>query len=331
MVESFRLYLYKILTKSMVFSRIREFIREEWRLEKAKAIVQYFYYFSAFWVILSFSTTFIPEIGRTGIDLTPVWALAWAPLFTPEQVITLVMLFFVMSVFVGILLYERWWGRVLVFLGFLEYVALQFSLGHGSIMEWYPWLYTTFLFIFLPNIFKKGKALLEEHKKFLLVLWGAQALFLSTYTLSGLHKVIVGIDQLAQGQLHSFHPLAFAQQLAYLAPKYQSNVSIFGSFFIDHPYLGWPIYLVVIYVQVFAVWTAIRTSLQKIWAILLILFHLGSAITFHIIFLPEVLLLFLLFFDSPFLIQKEVGVKGLLLDFPIFGWAISKVDKILRR
>jgi hypothetical protein len=69
----------------------------------------------------------------------------------------------------------------------------------------------------------------------------------------------------------------------------------------------------------------VRPSLQKIWAFELILFHIGTTLTMGVSFTPFVLLLGLLFFNSPF--GRNTTIKEMLFDVPIFGQCIEWLMK----
>lgn len=266
--------------------------REPRVVEMAKTLVAYYYYI-------------IPIVGFIEISnrlnmrplTSPPWSLWWASGFDRTAFVNGSEIFFIAAAFVGIFFYRYRAARILVFLAFALIHALESSSGSVN-HQLYNWVYTSFIFIFLPDIWDTPHE--DANKKFLLTVWWAQALVMLTYTMAGLNKVIVGLVQFFSGQINSFSPDAFAYHIAYWVPLLQVN-AIFAPFIVEHPLLGYLPYLFVIVMQVSALYTVIRPRLQKIWAAFLVLFHIGTYLTMGISFFPVIPLLIVLFFNSPFL------------------------------
>ena len=288
-------------------------------LAKAQILVAYYYFIVVFLAIQSFTTM--------GIDLSlpnysPLWPLSWASLFSLDQptTVNIVRFFFVFSAILGAFFYKFTPGRALVFLGIWQMHAVESSFSHPN-HEWYPLLYTSLIFVFLPSIWR-AKEHIEESRKFLLVIWWAQALILLTYSMSGLWKFTATLDQFFQGQIHGFSKDAIAYQIADWLPRLGAE-PILAPFFINNPVFGWPLYIGVHFLEAFAIWATIRPSLQKLWATGLILFHFGTTVTMGIsAFNPSIIVLILLFFFSPF-IPEKVSPKQLLYDLPIVGQVLD--------
>jgi len=117
--------------------------------------------------------------------------------------------------------------------------------------------------------------------------------------MSGLGKFLGVYHQFVAGQTHGLSPQAFAYQIANWLPKFQAN-PILGSYLIEHPLLGWPLYAGIHFVMILSLWALFRPQLQKLWASALILFHVGTYVAMGISFVPPIILLILLFFNSPF-------------------------------
>jgi hypothetical protein len=133
----------------------------------------------------------------------------------------------------------------------------------------------------------------------LTTVWLAQALLLLFYTLTGTWKIVAAAVQLAHGESHSFSPDALAIQIA-RSLLIQGSVSPLGPFFIEHQLLGWPFYVLTIYIELFAFLVAFRPALQRLWAVCLSVFHIFIFLTFHLDFSSQFVLVALLFFRSPF-------------------------------
>lgn len=138
--------------------------------------------------------------------------------------------------------------------------------------------------------------------------------------MAGLGKVFAGFHQMMLGEINSFSVSAFAYQVADWLPKNQQE-AFFGPFIIEHLFIGWVLYLISIYFQTFALWVMVRPSLQKIWAFELILFHIGTTLAMGVSFTPFILLLALLFFNSPF--GREATIKDMFFDLPLVGPCVA--------
>lgn len=287
---------------------------------KARGIVQYYYYHLLFLAVL-FLPWWDPITARKGFS--PLWPIAWSGALTLPVTIEIVRLVFLGGALVGAFFYWHRLGRIAGLLGILQFHALESSFGQPN-HQWYLWLYTAILFLFFSDVWGKTDRLsADTRKKFLTVFWGGQALVLLTYSLSGLGKLMGALQQLAAGQVNSFSPTALSLLIADWLPQMQAR-TVLGSVIIEHPWLGWPLYLGAWYFQLFALVAAFRPSIQKLWAVGLILFHIGTYLTMEIYFLPPVLLLLLLFFDSPFRSPHTTG-KDVLTDLPLFGWALRRI------
>jgi hypothetical protein len=259
------------------------------------------------------------QISAAGYS--PPWPLSWATYLSlsREATINILRFFFVAATIIGSFTYRRFLGRLLVFLGVWQIHAVLSSF-YSPNHQWYPWLYTSFIFLFLPDIWKRiGDR--DANKKFLLMIWCAQALILLTYTLSGFWKFAFLFLQVMNGEVHGFAIDGFAYQIASWLPRLDYKV-ILGEFIIDHPVIGWPIYVGSYFLEFFALWAAVRPSLQKLWATGLVIFHFGTIVVMGIQFMPSILILIILFFNSPFT-PHEFSIKKVIYDLPIVGQILS--------
>ncbi|MCP6719988.1 MAG: hypothetical protein KJI72_01500 [Patescibacteria group bacterium] len=289
-------------------------------LEKAKTITRFLYYFLAF---RSLSILFgRGQYASQEGNFSPIWSIKWAELLNFPDVINIIVFFFLISAFVGALFNQLRVGRVIAFLGVFQLHAFLSSFIQVD-HQWYPWLYVTFLLIFLPDAPAQEYSF-EKRKKFLLVFFGAQAAIFTIYSMAGFGKTYGAIEQFLQGGVHAFAPEALALHIAHWLVA-NNSTSLVGSFIIAHPLVGWPFFVGSIYLLLFSLWAVFKPSLHRLWAFGLLLYHIGVYAAMNISFLGSPLLLLLLFFDSPF---KKRGVKWkeIILDLPLFGWLLRRLN-----
>ena len=105
--------------------------------------------------------------------------------------------------------------------------------------------------------------------------------------------------------------------------------SIFGPILVNNPWVGWPIHLLVIYVEVVAILIIFRPELHRVWGVMLVLFHVGTflpsrppaAALLGIPFSRHMIVLALLFLLSPFAPRFELGRA--LAVVPGIDWLIA--------
>lgn len=298
----------KIIGKLTLSPSLDYFVKTGVAFGKAKSIVQFYYYIQIFIAYLHVRNV-VMFYDRSGFS--PIWPTSWTQNFSYMSVVTFIHLFYIIAVVLGAIFYKYKGARGLAFLGILQFHALQSSFGQPY-HQMYPVLFTSFLFIFLPDVFKAVKVSNIDTKKFLLVFWGAQAYLLLIYSMSGVLKLLSG----------DFGPEAFALQVANWLPMIQEK-PLLGNLPINYPYFFWPFYLGIIYFQTFAIWAAFRPQLQKIWGLALLSFHFGTLLFMAIVFPENVLLLALFFLNSPF--QQSGRARDMLYSFPLFGWLGKRI------
>lgn len=291
-------------------------------IETGRVLVRTLYLvlpFLAYLFLKEFQTPLVQQ------NFEPLWPLWWSYAFPipDDTLVNIVRLGFVISALTGLLFYKKWWSRVIVFIGIWQAQALAssfFLISH----QWYVWLYVSFAFIFLPDAIWTERPDAETRRSFLLIIWWGQAIVMLMYSMAGMWKVVAGIDQTIHGMISGFSPHALSYQVASWVPQLQ-NEALFAPFVIAHPFLVWPAYLLVQYVQVFAVWTLIRPSLQRVWAFELTLFHIGTCLVMGIYFDPFIAILLILFFNSPFT-QTPVSLRDVLYDLPLIGYGLRRLN-----
>jgi hypothetical protein len=319
--KTIQMKIHKVLKDFLQYPSISKLALESNVINASVTLVSYYYFFLVYMSIDAFSR--MDQIVRAQA-YEPLWPLAWSAFFQIDQTLTLniVRFFFVAVTIIGVFTFKSRSGRFLVFLGIWQIHAVLSSFNHPN-HQWYPWLYTSFIFIFLPDIWKKSDT--EANKKFLLIIWSAQALVLLTYSLSGMWKFVSLFDQVISGQIHGFSKDAFAYQVADFLPRVNYN-PLLAEFIINNPVFVWPFYAGSYFLEFFALWTAFRPSLQRFWALGLIIFHLGTFVAMGIQFLPFVAILVILFMNSPFSPAK-FSMKQVILDLPVAAQVIPFFGK----
>lgn len=279
---------------------------------RARLLVRVFYACSLYFAVAMLSDW--PGWLERGTPV-PLWPVAWlthVPLRGGVGAILILDL-------VGALLAAAWpekrWARALFFLGLFECVAFNNSygkIGHSL----HLWVLVSGLLVFLPDLKTETPSRLQR-QKFLLTFWAAQAMVMLIYSMSGLGKFVVAIYQLCAGQANAFTPGGLAAIVAERLTETNSR-SLLGPWLIDHPFAGWPLMLGDMYLQLFALWAVFRPSLHRLWAVGLILFHIGSYLLLTISFPQNALLLALFFLNSPFRREHERW-RHTLGDLPLFG------------
>lgn len=297
------------------------FVRQRQAFARACTLVRCYYGALLFLAVLS-----LPE--WPGLlqhrSVAPLWPVAWLSLVELPAGIVLIFVLHLTGSLAGALWPERRGARALAFVGWLQYVALINSFGkinHGL----HLWVLTTFLLLFLPRRGGKEAALSRARRQqFLQVFWSCQAVTLLVYSMAGLGKILGAIYQMAAGQAHAFQPDALAILTA--DRLLQTNVrGLLSEWLIAHPWFGWPLMLADLYLQFFSFWAAFRPVLQRLWAVLLILFHVGAFLLMTIAFTQNVLLLAVLFMDS------GADLPRALAALPLFGQLFKKVFSFFPR
>ncbi len=227
---------------------------------------------------------------------------------------------YLVAAFLGAIFPERRWARALVFAGLFEFAGLDNSFGKIS-HNYHLWVLTAFWLVFLPNAPARsaGRAV---RQRFLLIFWVCQAIVLLTYTMSGVGKIGGAIYQIGAGQNNLFLPTGLASIIADRLLQTNSS-SWLGPWLLAHPWFGWPLGLVAVYVELFAFWAAFRPALQRWWGSGLILFHIGVYLLLGITFTQTILLVGLLLLAAP-LHRDEQSCGAIVKQLPLLGWVWRK-------
>jgi hypothetical protein len=254
-----------------------------------------------------------------------LWPVGWLNVVPLRTGILGILVGYLVTALLGAIFPERRWTRALVFAGLIEFAALENSFGKIS-HNYHLWVLTAFWLVFLPQA-PARTADRATRQRFLLTFWGCQAIVLLTYTMSGVGKIGGAIYQLCAGQNNLFAPTGLASIVADRLLQTNSS-SWLGPWLLAHPWLGWPLGLAAIYLELFAFWAAFRPALQRWWAAGLIVFHIGVYLLMGITFAQTVLLLGLLLLAAP-LSDDEQYRGAIVKQLPLLSWVLRKVFRSL--
>ena len=296
--------------KLLSLPSLTKFAKEEHMLGYLRVFVSYYYY-----VLPIIAFLFLVNNIDKKPNFDPIWPLLWSEWFGLDSATTAVTikLVFLLTSIVAVLLFKYRLTRLLVFLLIFEVHALESSFGFVN-HQWYTWLYTSGIFVFLPDIWGKKETNVAGA---LLAIWTAQAYVMLTYTMAGINKFVRLVEQWQAGEVHGFAKEAFLYQAASWVPQLQQPAYLLVV--IDaHPYLFSATYILLYFLQLFALWTMIRFSLQRLWAVLFIIFHFGTYLAMGISFPQHIILLCVLFLPTPFDFG-QYSWKRIFFDLPIIG------------
>lgn len=243
----------------------------------------------------------------------PLWPLFWLEYIEPNRVVGQCFAAgLILAAMLAAICPRPRWTRGLVFLALFLFCAFENSFGKIAHSRFCLMLISG-IFVGLPAIVRGERASRLERQRYVLVFGGGQALFLLTYSMAGIGKLLAAGVQMMAGDIHVFSPTALSLHIA--ARLLQTNESsVLGAWMIAHPGVGQAAMLVTLYLQTFAFVAAFRPACHFGWAVGLMGFHVMSELTMGIGFWPNVILLALLFFWSPFR-----GAPGGSPSWPLWG------------
>jgi hypothetical protein len=275
------------------YPSISAFAQDERVVRVGRTLVSYYYYIMPYMALVFLTSNALSEE-----NFEPFWPIAWTAWLGLDFAATTltIKLFFCLVSVAAIFWHDRRFMRVLVFLALWQIHALESSFGAVN-HQWYGWLYTSFIFTFLPDLWRKES--FESRRLFLFLIWSAQASIALLYSLAGAHKLLAAAGQFVLGEIHGFSSAAFSYLVADWVLKLQHPAPL-APYIIDYPYIFWLPFALVPFFQLFSLWIMVRPRLQKLWASGLLLLYFGIGLTMGISFHPLALLVALLFFCSPF-------------------------------
>jgi hypothetical protein len=279
---------------------------------RSQYLVRFYYLASAF-----ISYSIIPEIHTA--DQSGAWDFLWPVRWLPMLRMAHAPEWLAVALFLASLLafqFPNYRVARFVFATLCLFVVAitnsQGGINHG----YHFWLWIGVCFIFLPNARSQDAVSRDFKMAYLSVIVAAQALILFFYTLAGFWKVRSGLLSLYHGLEGNFAPDGLALQLADRVLQ-TGTKPLLSDLAISNYWAIWPIFMVLMYFQLAAVFTVLRPRLHMVWAYLLISFHLGTWLLMEIQFSPHVLWLGLLFAMSPFR-PRKCSLREVLADFPGF-------------
>lgn len=254
-------------------------------------------------VLLALAGGTVYEMGTSlRVFMTPsqqlLWPAAWARHEGPGFAVPFVSLLFVLGSFCAALWPGRRWARAAACVGLWEYVAVLASYAN-LFPPFHQWCAVAFVFVFLPDRWDEPGAGAEKKERALLLIWAALALFLLTYSMSGLSKVLMASWQTLQGQASVFHPAGVTRMLEVFV-KESGHLGPLGERLHRAPaaYVG--LSLLVTLAQLASLGAAWRPSLHRAAGAAVILFHVATYLSLGIFFKQSVMLAALLLLASPF-------------------------------
>ena len=257
----------------------------------------YFFVFLIAFQSITFSTQFPSwtDIVASEHFFRPQWSSKWISYFDWKFAIRFIYIFFITSSILGIIFWRQsTFVRILVSVSIIQFLSLISSFG--SVDHYlHMMVITSIVLVFLPK-----KNSLSYKSDFLKVIFGIQTIILATYSISGFYKLLGVVKQIKWGVTSALSPTGLTLQSAKTS-YYSGNEYFFQQLLMDHQ--GYWIAILHIggyFVEFLSIFILFRIKIHRIWGLLLILFHLGIALTvgpdFSIHLLP--IALFLLF--SPF-------------------------------
>lgn len=298
-----------------ILSSVNSIVRGKEDFDRAKAILPFFYYFLFFNAFITLEGLNV-VIGRGSEHFAPRWPLFFAEGLPYDLLVTALFLGSVLSALLASVFPYARSARILAFIGLFEYHAFLSSFGFPN-HQWDHWLFVTFLLIFLPSLKGRGENQ-ETRRSFSLVFFGAQAFVLLTYTMAGVHKITYGFIQWAGGEASIFSPDAAALHISTLFLNMHETLPL-GSLIVEYPFLGTIPFLLVLYLQLFALPVVLKPELHRLWGLGLILFHIGTFLTMRAVFFAPGVLLLILFLSSPFA-PRSVSLREALYALPIVSF-----------
>jgi hypothetical protein len=257
--------------------------------------------------------------GVNAGDLAPRWPVFWLRFAGAGGAgVATILWLHLLGGLLGVTLSRYRWARVVVFISLLEHMALKFSFGavnHGDHLG----VLISFMLIFLPaGWHTRGPVDRIVRSATLLVFSGVQALILLTYSMAGVWKAGGILQQWTRGEIVTYlHPQGLAHQIAGKMIE-DDAASLLGPWLVENSWAGWLPGIVVIYLELFALWVVARPSLHRAWGLGLALFHLASHLTLGVGFPQNILWLSLFLVLSPFR-PPVPDWRQAAGDLPVFG------------
>ncbi|MBR9814529.1 hypothetical protein GYB61_11815 [bacterium] len=274
------------------------------------------FYAASLMVSFAFITPTLWKIAIAEPMLEPRWPVFWIHWVDVRLGATVLLIANMAAAFFAAPLYRKRWPRVALAITFFLSVALMLSRGYVN-NSFHIWLWLTFFFAWLPDSDSRA-SLMDRRFRYdsVRVFVWATGTVLLFYTLSGIAKFIGAVPMNAD-KLSSVAPEA----LAHLVTKQlmiSGDESVFGGLLVQLPTLGWPVYMLVIYIEIFALFALFRPALIPVFGWALMAFHIGIWFFMGILFPMQPLQVLLLLVWSP-LALRPFSARGAIEQLPLLG------------
>ena len=233
------------------------------------------------------------------------WSVKWLSGF--EEKFFIAFTTFFLTVFLCILcvfFVRSVWIKVLCAISFFILSSIEFSFGIvGHYLNF--WVFAFIIFSFIGKDSKRDRYLFHT----------AQFSLLMTYGLSGIHKLTALIHYIMQFGIENLKPVekSIAVRI-HDYPYYTTGKTILSEV------LSWPsfvplfLWALLIYFQISCFFVTFRPPLYRLWGVFIILFHLTTVFMLQVMFLYNMILVSLLFVETPY--DIDFSIKKALLNIP---------------
>jgi hypothetical protein len=278
--------------------------------DRAVLLVRVFYAAGLYFAVQSMSDW--PAISNARVLEAP-WPSAWIPDDSAPTVVPWILAGYLVSAIVVAAVPQLRLARGVYFLMFLQYVSLISGFG-GISHNHHTWLWVSAILVLLPNGGWRGKSSTEHRHYFLSTVWICQIVVMAFYSLTGFWKIVFGIHGLLTDRMSSFEMDGFGTMIMQQQVRFNQD-PVLSDFMVRNPVLAWALFVGTIYVEAAALVVAFRPRLHRAWGILLVGLHVGTELAMGFTFLPNILLVGLLFVCSPFA-PSDVSLREALRDLP---------------
>jgi len=169
---------------------------------------------------------------------------------------------------------------------------------------------TLFCFALIPKTDAKN-----YQEKTILLFASAQFFLLTAYSLTGFWKLFWGVIEFFTKEVSLFSPLSFRNVV--VVQFQHAEPTVLGTFFLEHYFIGWLLYLLIVYVEFFAVFIFFKPNLHRLWGVLLLMLHFGTYVLLNVNMFTAPFYIGILLLMSPF--ATSTNFKTTLSAVPIFG------------
>lgn len=269
------------------------------------------------------------ETARRADTPEPLWPAFWIEWLSYDTAMLGIGLAMPVTALLALWLPMAWWPRLLVFLAYLQYVAIENSFGSINHFLHYP-LWISLLLLLAPTGPRPHAGCsMPVHMRVLYPALALQAFIGLFYTMSGYEKAATGFFP-KEGVLSSFHPDALPL-LVLRRWQETGKEPVFGDFFVNHIELAWPAYLAVIYFELVFLIAVFRPQLHRLFGFALATFHIGVWLVLGITFAYQPVLVALVFIGSPFAAFDQATLRQRLGQLPGIDLGVWAYRHVTRR